>query len=77
MLVINTGMVTSKVGKRHALTGFEALKEMFISRSVLLFALSILLLAVLSLLVQSLVYPWGVFGIAIADRNNSFLLKIS
>ncbi|XP_063937574.1 protein SLOW WALKER 2 [Daucus carota subsp. sativus] len=25
------GMVTSKVGKRHALTGFEALKEMFIS----------------------------------------------
>ncbi|KAF5931690.1 hypothetical protein HYC85_027861 [Camellia sinensis] len=26
------GMVTSKVGKRHALTGFEALKELFISR---------------------------------------------
>ncbi|KAI4353552.1 hypothetical protein L6164_002492 [Bauhinia variegata] len=25
------GMVTSKVGKRHALTGFEALKELFIS----------------------------------------------
>lgn len=29
-------MVTSKVGKRHAFTGFEALKELFISRSVLL-----------------------------------------
>lgn len=26
------GMVTSKVGKRYAFTGFEALKEMFISR---------------------------------------------
>ncbi|KAJ0006992.1 hypothetical protein Pint_29299 [Pistacia integerrima] len=26
------GMVSSKVGKRHALTGFEALKELFISR---------------------------------------------
>ncbi|KAM7480648.1 hypothetical protein LguiA_028861 [Lonicera macranthoides] len=25
------GMVTSKVGKRHALSGFEALKEMFVS----------------------------------------------
>ncbi|XAR49854.1 hypothetical protein NMG60_11004014 [Bertholletia excelsa] len=25
------GMVTSKVGKRHALTGFEALKELFLS----------------------------------------------
>ncbi|KAJ9181067.1 hypothetical protein P3X46_009238 [Hevea brasiliensis] len=25
------GMVTSKVGKRHALTGFEALKELFVS----------------------------------------------
>ncbi|KAF3451979.1 hypothetical protein FNV43_RR08075 [Rhamnella rubrinervis] len=25
------GMITSKVGKRHALTGFEALKELFIS----------------------------------------------
>lgn len=28
-----TAMVTSKVGKRHALTGFEALKELFIQRS--------------------------------------------
>lgn len=28
------GMVTSKVGKRHALTGFEALTELFISRFV-------------------------------------------
>jgi len=25
--------VTSKVGKRHALTGFEALQELFIARS--------------------------------------------
>jgi len=25
-------MVTSKVGKRHALTGFEALQELFIAR---------------------------------------------
>ncbi|KAK2642328.1 hypothetical protein Ddye_024091 [Dipteronia dyeriana] len=28
------GMVSSKVGKRHALTGFEALKELFISRMI-------------------------------------------
>ncbi|GKE43995.1 CCAAT/enhancer-binding protein zeta [Tanacetum coccineum] len=28
------GMVTSKVGKRYAFTGFEALKEMFISRLI-------------------------------------------
>jgi hypothetical protein len=27
------GMVTSKVGKRHALSGFEALQELFIARS--------------------------------------------
>lgn len=27
------GMVTSKVGKRHALTGFEALQELFLARS--------------------------------------------
>lgn len=25
-------MVTAKVGKRHALTGYEALRELFISR---------------------------------------------
>lgn len=29
----NLGMVTSKAGKRHALTGFEALQELFIARS--------------------------------------------
>jgi hypothetical protein len=34
------GMVTSKVGKRHALTGFEALKELFISRFSLSLSLS-------------------------------------
>lgn len=31
-LVFFAGMVTSKVGKRHALTGFEVLKELFVSR---------------------------------------------
>ena len=31
-LALFAGMVMSKVGKRHALTGFEALKELFISR---------------------------------------------
>lgn len=33
------GMVTSKVGKRHALTGFDTLKELFISRFSLLLSL--------------------------------------
>lgn len=36
-------MVTSKVGKRHAITGFEVLKELFISRlSLSLFVYSYL-----------------------------------
>jgi len=29
---ITTGMVTSKVGKRYAFTGFDALKELFLMR---------------------------------------------
>lgn len=36
-------MVTSKVGKRHALTGFEALKELFIQRFVVFSLLSLLI----------------------------------
>jgi hypothetical protein len=33
MIFFCLGMVTSKVGKRHALSGFEALQELFIARS--------------------------------------------
>jgi len=29
---ITTGMVTSKVGKRYAFTGFDAIKELFLMR---------------------------------------------
>jgi len=34
-------MVTSKVGKRHALSGFEALQELFIARSAFPHCLSL------------------------------------
>lgn len=30
--IMTTGMVTSKVGKRYAFTGFDALKELFLMR---------------------------------------------
>lgn len=33
--LIITGMVTSKVGKRYAFTGFDALKELFLKRLAL------------------------------------------
>jgi hypothetical protein len=30
--IMATGMVTSKVGKRYAFSGFDALKELFLMR---------------------------------------------